>query len=156
MSDKVKQLLPVCDLFAGCAAVADYRVANSAGQKIKKSDKEMTLHLLPNEDILATVANRIDPPFTLGFAAETQNLLEYAQAKLEGKKLDVIAANLVGGEEGGFGSEKNALTVVWNGGKVALPMQDKKRLACELVELVAGLYQNKNNIEKYHLIRGLN
>jgi phosphopantothenoylcysteine decarboxylase/phosphopantothenate--cysteine ligase len=156
MSGKVNELLPECDLFAACAAVADYRVENSAKQKIKKTEKKLTLQLVPNEDILATVANRDEPPFTLGFAAETQNLLEYAKAKLERKKLDVIAANLVGTEEGGFSADKNALTVVWNEGKVTLPLQDKKKLARELVELVAELYKKKNNTKQYRLIRGLN
>jgi len=156
MSEKVSSLLGDCDLFAACAAVADYRVAESAPQKIKKNDKETSLQLIPNEDILASVAGRKNPPFTLGFAAETENLLEYAQAKLKRKKLDVIAANLVGAEEGGFGADKNALTVVWNEGKVILPMQDKRKLARELVDIVARLYlQKKNNTDNYRLIQGL-
>jgi phosphopantothenoylcysteine decarboxylase/phosphopantothenate--cysteine ligase len=156
MSEQVGSLLSACDLFAACAAVADYRVASRAQQKIKKNDKEISLQLVANEDILASVACREKPPFTLGFAAETENLLEYAQAKLENKKLDVIAANLVGGEVGGFGSEKNALTVVWNEGKVSLPMQNKQKLAHELVDIVARLYlQKKNNTENYRLIQGL-
>ena len=156
MSEKVSSLLADCDLFAACAAVADYRVAESAPQKIKKNNKELSLQLIPNEDILASVAGRKNPPFTLGFAAETENLLEYAQAKLERKKLDVIAANLVGAQEGGFGAEKNALTVVWNEGKVILPMQDKRKLARELVDIVARLYlQKKNNTDNYRLIQGL-
>ncbi|MBT8440280.1 MAG: bifunctional 4'-phosphopantothenoylcysteine decarboxylase/phosphopantothenoylcysteine synthetase, partial [Gammaproteobacteria bacterium] len=156
MSNQVSSLLSGCDLFAACAAVADYRVVDSAQQKIKKQDREMSLQLIPNEDILASVAGEGNPPFTLGFAAETENLLEYAQAKLERKKLDVIAANLVGAEEGGFGAEKNALTVVWNEGKVSLPMQNKKKLARELVDIVARLYlQKKNNTENYRLIQGL-
>jgi len=156
MSDQVNSLMSECDLFAACAAVADYRVANSVQHKIKKHDQQISLQLIPNEDILASVAGQQNPPFTLGFAAETENLLEYAQGKLERKKLDVIAANLVGAEEGGFGAEKNALTVVWNEGKVSLPMQNKKKLARELVEIVARLYlQKKNNIENYRLIQGL-
>jgi len=156
MSEKVSSLLGDCDLFVACAAVADYRVAERAPQKIKKNDKETSLQLIPNEDILASVAGRKNPPFTLGFAAETENLLEYAQAKLKRKKLDVIAANLVGAEEGGFGADKNALTVVWNEGKVILPMQDKRKLARELVDIVARLYlQKKNNTDNYRLIQGL-
>jgi len=156
MSEKVSSLLGDCDLFVACAAVADYRVAERAPQKIKKNDKETSLQLIPNEDILASVAGRKNPPFTLGFAAETENLLEYAQAKLKRKKLDVIAANLVGAEEGGFGADKNALTVVWNEGKVILPMQDKRKLARELVDIVVRLYlQKKNNTDNYRLIQGL-
>lgn len=156
MSDRVNSLMSGCDLFAACAAVADYRVAERATQKIKKNDKDISLQLIPNEDILASVAGRENSPFTLGFAAETENLLEYAQAKLERKKLDVIAANLVGAQEGGFGAEKNALTVVWNEGKVILPMQDKRKLARELVDIVARLYlQKKNNTDNYRLIQGL-
>jgi len=156
MSEKVSSLLGDCDLFVACAAVADYRVAERAPQKIKKNDKETSLQLIPNEDILASVAGRKNPPFTVGFAAETENLLEYAQAKLKRKKLDVIAANLVGAEEGGFGADKNALTVVWNEGKVILPMQDKRKLARELVDIVVRLYlQKKNNTDNYRLIQGL-
>ncbi len=155
MSERVEALMADCDLFAASAAVADYRVANNARHKIKKHGKPLSLELVPNEDILASVAGRENSPFTLGFAAETENLLEYARAKLKNKKLDVIAANLVGADEGGFGAEKNALTVVWNGGTVNLPMQDKKRLARELVDIVSGLYlQKKNNIENYRLIQG--
>jgi len=156
MSDRVSSLVPDCDLFEACAAVADYRVADSAPGKIKKNDKDMSLQLTPNEDILASVAGKKNSPFTLGFAAETENLLEYARAKLERKQLDVIAANLVGAEEGGFGAEKNALTVVWNEGKVILPMQDKRKLARELVDIVARLYlHKKKNTENYRLIQGL-
>jgi phosphopantothenoylcysteine decarboxylase/phosphopantothenate--cysteine ligase len=156
MSNQVSSLMSECELFAACAAVADYRVVNRAKQKIKKHDKAMSLQLIPNEDILASVAGKESSPFTLGFAAETENLLEYARAKLQRKKLDVIAANLVGAEEGGFGADKNALTVVWNEGKVSLPMQNKRKLARELVDIVARLYlQKKNNIKNYRLIQGL-
>ena len=97
------------DIFIGVAAVADYRPTDVADCKIKKTaDKDhMTITMVKNPDILAGVANLDNKPFTVGFAAETNNVEEYARSKLKRKKLDMIAANHVGGDKTGFGTDDN-------------------------------------------------
>jgi len=129
-----------CDLFVAAAAVSDYRPRDSAGQKIKKDQPELTLRLVKNPDILARVAALPRGPFTVGFAAETQHLEEQALAKLEAKGLDMIAANLVGGETGGFERAENALLVLWPGGRRSLPLSPKTRLADDLADLIVERY----------------
>jgi len=124
-------------IFVAAAAVADYRPVHVPGHKIKKRDARRTLELTPNPDILATVAARPDAPFCLGFAAETRDLEANARSKLEAKGLDMIAANLVGGSEGGFESEDNALLVLWPGGRHEFPLLPKQALARRLADLLA-------------------
>ena len=129
-----------CDLFIATAAVADYRAAEPAPGKIKKSADELELRLVKNPDILSEVASR-DPhtegrPFTVGFAAETDHVLEHARDKLVRKRLDMIAANRVG-EGLAFDQPDNALTVLWPGGQAELPQADKRLLARQLIELIA-------------------
>ncbi len=141
MHDAVFDNLSGVDLFVGCAAVADYRPEHPSGQKIKKNANRMELSLVRNPDILAEVAALDNGPFTFGFAAETGALEENAKAKLVGKGLHMIAANLVG-EGLGFDVEENALQVLWPGGETKLPMQDKKSLARALVGIVAQQYSN--------------
>jgi phosphopantothenoylcysteine decarboxylase/phosphopantothenate--cysteine ligase len=126
------------DLFVACAAVADYRPAKRQARKIKKSSDILELRLEPNPDILTEVAALRDGPFTVGFAAETDNLLEYARRKLDTKGVDMIAANQVGNGQG-FDVDRNALTVIWKGGQQQLPMQSKARLAEALVALIAAV-----------------
>ena len=130
------------DIFIACAAVADYRPVQVSQQKMKKQQDEVTLTLVRNPDILATVAALESSPFCVGFAAETENLIEHARAKLEGKKLDMIAANRVGehASGGGFNSETNALHVFWNDGDLCLPMTTKAVLAQQLLQLIADRY----------------
>lgn len=101
------------DIFIGCAAVADYRPREIAITKVKKSLDSMHIELVRNPDILATVAARPQPPFTIGFAAETSNLAEYAKDKLSRKKLNMIAANDVSDARIGFNSDNNAMTLFW-------------------------------------------
>ncbi|QQX79985.1 bifunctional phosphopantothenoylcysteine decarboxylase/phosphopantothenate--cysteine ligase CoaBC [Shewanella sp. KX20019] len=124
-------------IFIGCAAVADYRIADIAESKIKKSAQEMQLALVRNPDILATVASHAKRPFTVGFAAETNDVEQYAKGKLERKKLDMIAANDVSNSSIGFNSDNNALSVFWHGGKTHLPAVDKQTLAKQLLTLIA-------------------
>ena len=97
--------LPGQSIFIGCAAVADYRVAEVASQKIKKSADELTLRLVKNPDIIAEVAARADKPFVVGFAAETEKLAEHARDKLSRKGLDLIAANDVARAGQGFNAD---------------------------------------------------
>ncbi len=138
MLDSVLAQVEQSDIFIGCAAVCDYRVANVANEKIKKSAEEMTLELIRNPDILATVANHSQRPFTVGFAAETQDIAHYAKDKLKRKKLDMIAANDVSNPAQGFNSDDNALTVYWSDGQQELAVNDKYTLAKQLLTLIAN------------------
>lgn len=124
------------DIFIGCAAVADYRFADVATEKMKKSAQEMQLSLIRNPDILATVAALADKPFTVGFAAETNNVEQYAKGKLTRKKLDMIAANDVSVQGLGFNADNNALQVFWPKGQQTLPTTDKLSLARQLLTLI--------------------
>ena len=130
------------DIFIGCAAVADYRPSAVAQEKMKKQAEHLTLELVRNPDILATVAALPQPPFTVGFAAETEQLEDHARAKLEAKRLDMIAANWVGerANGGGFNSEDNALQLFWKGGGQELASAAKTVLARQLVGIVAERY----------------
>ncbi|MFV8818853.1 bifunctional phosphopantothenoylcysteine decarboxylase/phosphopantothenate--cysteine ligase CoaBC [Haliea sp. E17] len=137
MLEKCLELLDECDIFIACAAVADYRPANAAGDKIKKGPDEITLQLVKNPDIVATVAGRENPPFTVGFAAETRNVVEYARGKLANKKLDMIVANDVSDRAIGFNSEQNEVTVIWPAGEEIIARASKLTLAGRIIELVA-------------------
>ncbi len=141
MATAVQQNLPGQDIFIASAAVADYRVAHVADDKIKKSDAAMHLQLVPNPDILAGVAAASEPPFTVGFAAETSSVEEHARDKLRRKGLDMIAANRVGQAGGGFEADSNTLDVFWTGGGRRLGPGLKTQVAQELVGLIAERYQ---------------
>ncbi|HGO5823653.1 TPA: bifunctional phosphopantothenoylcysteine decarboxylase/phosphopantothenate--cysteine ligase CoaBC [Mannheimia haemolytica] len=132
-------------IFIGCAAVADYRMAEVSNQKIKKTDAndELTLKLVKNPDIIANVAHLTENrPFVVGFAAETQNVAEYAKLKLERKNLDMICANDVSGGQV-FGQDQNSLHLFWKNGEKKLPLADKSSLAETLVEEVVLRYRGK-------------
>lgn len=125
------------DIFIGAAAVADYRPENPAEQKIKKHNDDMHIYLVKNPDIIATVAEQENKPFTVGFAAETQNVLEYAQGKLEKKNLDLIIANDVSRKDIGFNSEENAVTLVAAGEQIELPKATKTQVSRDIVAEIA-------------------
>ena len=131
-----------CDVFIATAAVADYRPTVTADHKIKKSTEEIHLTLVKNPDIVASVAEHNKRPFTVGFAAETQDVMAYAQGKLVNKKLDMIATNDVSGSNVGFNSDNNALTVIWPGGHKVLPLASKTQIAKQLIELIAIRYKD--------------
>ena len=131
-----------CDIFIAAAAVGDYRPARCAEQKIKKEDGPATLDLVRTPDIAAGVAAMDGGPFTVGFAAETESVQAHAQDKLEGKGLDMIAANRVGLPDRGFASDRNALSVLWrDGGSRELGLAPKAELARSLIALVAERYR---------------
>lgn len=130
-----------CDIFIGAAAVADYRPARIVNQKIKKSAEAISIELIRNPDIIAEVASHQQRPFTVGFAAETQDVISYAQSKLEKKNLDLIIANDVSNTEIGFNSDDNAVTVIWNGGEKALPLASKQQLSRCLLSEIAQRYR---------------
>jgi phosphopantothenoylcysteine decarboxylase/phosphopantothenate--cysteine ligase len=127
------------DIFIATAAVADYRPVVVAEHKIKKSQESMSIELIRTPDILASVAALEAAPFTVGFAAETENVREYALGKLERKKLDMIVANLVGAACG-FDSDDNAVDVYWQGGEQSFATASKVELARAIIKLVAERY----------------
>ena len=133
------------DIYIGAAAVADYSPMLIAQEKIKKQAEQTTLTLQKTKDILAEVAQLTNRPFTVGFAAETHDLEQYAQDKLMRKNLDMIAANWVGRDLGGFDSEQNALQVFWKSGKKNLAMTDKNHLAEQLLSLIAERMEHNNH-----------
>ncbi|MGB1263097.1 MAG: bifunctional phosphopantothenoylcysteine decarboxylase/phosphopantothenate--cysteine ligase CoaBC [Cognaticolwellia sp.] len=132
------------DIFVACAAVADYRIDNIANEKIKKSRDSMQLNLVKNPDIVADVAAMANKPFTVGFAAETQDVERYARDKLSRKKLDMIAANNVAAAGQGFNSDDNALTVFTPSDEKVLPLMSKSELAKKLVQHIEQTLQNAN------------
>lgn len=141
MFDAVLERVAECDIFIAAAAVADYRPVQAVPDKIKKQNAELTLTLVRNPDIVATVAQSRPKPFTVGFAAETQNVREYARDKLERKNLDLIIANNVAEPGIGFNSDNNAVTVLWRSGELEIGERSKTLLARELILLIErGLY----------------
>ena len=141
MFEAVMTYIANIDIFIATAAVADYRPVQQATQKLKKNREQLQLNLERTSDILAAVTNLPSPPFTVGFAAETENLVEHAHLKLTQKKLDMIAANQVGIEGIGFESAENALTVLWKDEQIELPRCPKKELAKQLIEIIVQRYQ---------------
>ncbi|MES9945537.1 MAG: bifunctional phosphopantothenoylcysteine decarboxylase/phosphopantothenate--cysteine ligase CoaBC [Candidatus Thiodiazotropha sp.] len=133
-----------CDIFIAVAAVADYRPNHIASNKIKKNKEILALELVKNPDILAEVAAKNDPPFTVGFAAETDQVEQYADEKRRRKQLDMIAANRVGSRVGGFESDQNALLLLWQDGREELPMMEKSYLAQRLAERIAKQFHARN------------
>ncbi|MBJ9986783.1 bifunctional phosphopantothenoylcysteine decarboxylase/phosphopantothenate--cysteine ligase CoaBC [Acinetobacter sp. S40] len=136
-----------CDIFIATAAVADYRVAQVAEQKIKKAGDELAVSLIKNPDIVATIAQQQQRPFMVGFAAETQNVEEYAAAKLVAKKLDMIACNDVSRKDIGFASDENAMTVFfaqsYHMKKRELEKASKQEISQQLVDAIADALKRK-------------
>jgi phosphopantothenoylcysteine decarboxylase/phosphopantothenate--cysteine ligase len=138
----VLRQIPQSDIFISAAAVGDYRPGEVAAHKLKKRGADLTLTLNENPDILAEIAALPKRPLLVGFAAETENVEAYARAKLTRKKLDLIAANLVGADLG-FDCSDNALTLFWDGGSEDLGRADKPVLARRLIERIAGFYAKR-------------
>lgn len=146
MHDAVMAHIQTQDIFIGCAAVADFRLTDIPTHKVKKKDGLLTLSFEQNPDILKTVAALSNPPFTLGFAAETHDVEAYAKGKLKRKKLNMIAANDVSSSDLGFNSDRNALTVITKNKTISLPAASKYALAIELLKLLNNEYSaNQNN-----------
>ncbi|MDC9615746.1 bifunctional phosphopantothenoylcysteine decarboxylase/phosphopantothenate--cysteine ligase CoaBC [Xenorhabdus khoisanae] len=145
MHEQVQATAASQNIFIGCAAVSDYRFKQIATEKIKKQGDEVTFTLVKNPDIVAGVAamekNR---PFVVGFAAETQNVEEYARGKLKQKHLDLICANDVSLTGHGFNSDTNALHLFWHDGSVHLPHSGKLQLSHRLLDEIFKFYDEKN------------
>jgi phosphopantothenoylcysteine decarboxylase/phosphopantothenate--cysteine ligase len=139
MFEAVKKHAHAADIFIGVAAVADYRAEKISGQKIKKTDHDMNLKLVPNPDILAWVAALPKPPFCVGFAAESQKLHENADAKRRRKKVPLMVANLA---QDAIGADDNEVTLLDDGGIHTLPRAPKTALARQLVAYIAKLYKS--------------
>jgi phosphopantothenoylcysteine decarboxylase/phosphopantothenate--cysteine ligase len=137
MLEQCLKLLPECDIFIACAAVADYRPASTEQQKIKKGPEFIDLPLVRNPDIVATIAGSKNRPFTVGFAAETTDLLTYARDKMQRKGLDMIVANDVSDQSIGFNSDNNAATVLWTDGEQPLGHMGKATMARRIIQLIA-------------------
>lgn len=156
MRDAVMSDITESDIFVAAAAVADYRCADVAVQKIKKKSDDLSLLLQKTPDILAEVARLPQAPFTVGFAAETENLLDNARLKLKNKNLDMIAANQVG-EGLGFNVDENELQVFWQTRSQTpehqtpnhqiLERAPKERLARQLIKIIANCYYEKNTAQ---------
>ncbi|MFA0810422.1 bifunctional phosphopantothenoylcysteine decarboxylase/phosphopantothenate--cysteine ligase CoaBC [Microbulbifer epialgicus] len=144
MRDAAERAADLCDIFISAAAVADFRPASVAEQKLKKQEDqdESAIVLVKNPDIVAGIASRTERrPFTIGFAAETQQVEQYAQSKLQRKNLDMIIANDVSCAGSGFNSDHNAVTVIDRNGSHTLPSALKTDLAKQLIEIIAAKTQ---------------
>ena len=144
MYEAVMDQVKTQQIFISAAAIADYYCPDPAAQKIKKSSGELRLTLKKSQDVLASVAALPSPPFTVGFAAETEKLEEHARDKLKRKSLNMIAANRVDDPALGFHTDENALHVFWDGGDRVLPRASKQRLGRDLIQLVAEKYHEKH------------
>ncbi|MGF1815273.1 bifunctional phosphopantothenoylcysteine decarboxylase/phosphopantothenate--cysteine ligase CoaBC [Vibrio splendidus] len=142
MFDAVSTNAAQHDIFISCAAVADYRPQSIADQKLKKVDgkDDMTIQMVKNPDIVASVASMTEGrPFTVGFAAETQDVEKYARGKLERKNLDMICANDVSVEGQGFNSSSNELHLYWKDGDKSLPLDSKDTLGFQILDQIQQL-----------------
>ena len=140
MYASVHERVSEADLFIACAAVSDFKPETEADEKLKRTQKTLNLELIRSPDTLASVAELKDGPFTVGFAAETQNVAENARSKLTRKGLDMIAANQVG-RDCGFDQETNSLIVFWDNDEVDLERASKPVLAGRLIHLIAERYR---------------
>lgn len=142
MFDCVMKNVPAYDIFLAVAAVGDYHCRQIAKQKLHKRESTVTLTLEPNPDIVKTVGELSKRPFIVGFAAETTDLIKQAQSKRQKKKMDMIIANRVG-KGIGMGSDKNAVVVMDAKQKHSLPLMDKRKLARQLITLIAKSYKKR-------------
>ena len=138
MLSAVKKHVPKTDVFVSVAAVADYRPAEVSAQKIKKSDRDLTMDLVPTTDILGWVAALPKPPFCVGFAAESEKLAEYAEEKRKKKKLPLLAANLA---QQAIGADDNEIILFDDEGEHRLARAPKDVVARELMKHIAKLYK---------------
>ncbi|HJP38088.1 MAG TPA: bifunctional phosphopantothenoylcysteine decarboxylase/phosphopantothenate--cysteine ligase CoaBC [Gammaproteobacteria bacterium] len=143
MRDATLTCAPDADIYIGAAAIADYRPEFIPEQKIKKQADTMDVHMVKSVDVLAEVAALEDGPFTVGFAAETEKLEEYALAKLVRKNLDMIIANLVGTKLC-FDCDDNSVLVLWQEGRKEYARMLKSELAARLLTTIAERYRVAN------------
>ena len=146
MHAAVMQQVAACDIFIAVAAVADYRIAQPSEQKIKKSNQSLTLELVPNPDILADVARLPQPPFCVGFAAESHNLHDYARQKRHSKRIPLLVGNIA---QNAIGSDDNELILFDDHGEHPLPKADKFTLARQIVQHLHALLAPSSSGESH-------
>ena len=139
MQTEVMQHIHKADVFIGCAAVADYRIAEPASQKLKKNDDQLVLTMVKNPDIISTVAKQPNKPFVVGFAAETNDVEAYGRKKLQSKQLDMICINDVSNKAIGFNSDDNELTIISarNEQSHVISKSSKQQVAKKLLQIIA-------------------
>jgi phosphopantothenoylcysteine decarboxylase/phosphopantothenate--cysteine ligase len=137
MLSAVEARLTACDIFIGVAAVADYTPLHPQEQKLKKDARILAIELAPTVDILANVASRANPPFCVGFAAESERLDEFAEAKRRRKNVPLLAANLA---QHSMGTEDSEIVLFDDSGREVLPRAPKSEQARRLVAHIARLY----------------
>ena len=145
----VEREIEDCDVFIGVAAVADYRPAQPASSKIKKHTESVTLELVRNPDILARVAQSPKRPFTVGFAAETDQAIPNARDKLQRKGLDLIAVNQINATNNPFGSEENHLVLISEMDEIDLGRDSKTALAEHLIAEIAHRYHDQHSTQDH-------
>ncbi len=145
MLDAVRSHVIGAHIFIAAAAVSDYKAAQPSSKKIKKTQDAMSIALARTPDVLGTVARSDNRPFLVGFAAETEDVERNALAKMESKRLEMIAANRVG-DGLGFDQDDNALTVYWADGKKELALTSKADLARQLIAVIAERYQSRQAV----------
>ena len=139
MYESVMHHIKGMDVYIGTAAVSDYRPAHINESKLKKdgSNAAMTLELKENQDILKSVSELKERPYVVGFAAETEDLIENAEKKLKNKKLDLIVANDVSDKEIGFDSDQNEVTLITHKGKELIQRQNKKKISKKIIDFIS-------------------
>jgi phosphopantothenoylcysteine decarboxylase / phosphopantothenate---cysteine ligase len=144
MYEKVMENYESQDIVIKAAAVADYRPAEIGSQKIKKNDEQMTINLVRNPDILLELGKRKKHQMLIGFAAETEKLMEHAAEKLTRKNLDMIIANDVSMEGAGFLNDTNQVTILnRNGETIEIQLSHKDEIARKILETIAAIYQSR-------------
>jgi phosphopantothenoylcysteine decarboxylase/phosphopantothenate--cysteine ligase len=147
MLEAVLERFERTDIVFKAAAVADYRPIEQAAQKIKKTGEELTIKLVKNPDILQTIGARKTNQFIIGFAAETNDVDQYAMDKLARKNCDLIVANDVTASGAGFGTDTNIVRIFDGNGLIeALPLQSKSSVARKLLELAASRYKKRQGV----------
>jgi phosphopantothenoylcysteine decarboxylase/phosphopantothenate--cysteine ligase len=132
-----------CDIFIGCAAVADYKIKEKKAQKIKKDKNELVLNLIKNKDIISEVTKKYPNKIAVGFAAESENLLENAQKKLENKRLNMIIANEINHQNMGFDSDDNAVQIITKKGIIKCQKNSKKKIAKKIILEISNQFFSK-------------
>lgn len=145
MHDVVMQHISSQNIFIGCAAVSDYAPKQISSSKLKKHAGSLTIVLEKTQDIIRSVTAFNPEIFTVGFAAETDDLEDYARAKLESKSMDMIVANRVGLPDRGFEGDDNAALVLWDDGRQVFSLRSKKQLAIDITTIIAQQYATKNS-----------
>ena len=140
MHAAVMEQISGCDIFIAAAAVSDYRPLETAQQKIKKSQQTLSLELVRNPDIITDVAKQHPTVFTVGFAAESHDLQQYAIQKLNQKSLNMIVANDISRGDIGFDSKDNEVSVYWQGGEQNFQKASKPQIARQLIQFIAEQY----------------